>query len=94
MTCDGHNETMMDRIIAHRGGALHRPENTLEAFRWAASVGCRWVEFDVQLAACGTPVVIHDETLERTTNLKGPVLSKTAAQLAQADASSASAHTN
>src|SRR3990167_4199284 len=60
-------------LIAHRGASALAPENTLVAFRKAREIGARWVEFDVMLAACGTPVIIHDETLDRTTNGRGNV---------------------
>src|SRR5882762_8071008 len=61
------------RIVAHRGGGSLAPENTLAAIRLGASLGFRGVEFDVMLAGDGTPVLIHDETLERTTGVKGEV---------------------
>jgi glycerophosphoryl diester phosphodiesterase len=61
------------RIVAHRGGGSLAPENTLAAIRLAASLGFRGVEFDVMLAGDGTPVLIHDETLERTTGIRGEV---------------------
>lgn len=61
------------RVIAHRGASARAPENTLAAFRQAKAIGAAWVEFDVMLAACGEAVVIHDETLERTTNGVGRV---------------------
>ncbi len=60
-------------VIAHRGASNLAPENTLSAFVKAAATGAKWVEFDVMLAACGEAVVIHDETLERTTNGTGNV---------------------
>lgn len=60
-------------VIAHRGASGDAPENTMAAFTRAAQLGMRWVEFDVMLAACGTPVIIHDETLDRTTNAVGGV---------------------
>ena len=63
----------MPSIIAHRGASALAPENTLAAFRKAGDIGAAWVEFDVMLAACGEVVVIHDETLDRTTNATGNV---------------------
>lgn len=71
------------RHIAHRGGGTAAPENTLGAIDLAARRGFRAVEFDVRLAADGVPVVIHDETLERTTGRPGRVADHTAQQLAQ-----------
>jgi glycerophosphoryl diester phosphodiesterase len=68
------------KIVAHRGGAL-APENTLGAIRLGASMGFKGVEFDVMLAGDGTPVVIHDETVDRTTNGKGSVPSMSFAEL-------------
>jgi glycerophosphoryl diester phosphodiesterase len=60
-------------VIAHRGGGALAPENTLAALRYARNLGFRGVELDVQLSADGVPVLIHDETLERTTNGTGRV---------------------
>jgi glycerophosphoryl diester phosphodiesterase len=61
------------RIVAHRGGGALAPENTLAAIRTGAALGFRGVEFDVMLAGDATPVLIHDETLERTTGTRGVV---------------------
>ena len=61
------------RIVAHRGGGALAPENTLGAIRLGASMGFKGVEFDVMLAGDGTSVVIHDETVDRTTNGHGAV---------------------
>jgi len=61
------------RIVAHRGGGRLAPENTLGAMRLGAKMGFKGVEFDVMLAGDGTPVVIHDETIDRTTNGSGEV---------------------
>jgi glycerophosphoryl diester phosphodiesterase len=72
--------------VAHRGGGALAPENTLGALRYGASLGFRGVEFDVMLAAGGTPVLIHDETTQRTTGVKGRVPQMTAAQLENLDA--------
>jgi glycerophosphoryl diester phosphodiesterase len=60
-------------VIGHRGAAGHAPENTLAGFRHAARLGVAWVEFDVQLTADAVPVVIHDHTLDRTTDGYGQV---------------------
>ena len=63
----------LPRWFAHRGGGSLAPENTLGGIRLAARLGFAAVEFDVMLSGDGTPVLIHDETLERTTNGAGPV---------------------
>lgn len=74
------------RIIAHRCGGALTPENTLAGLRVAARLGCRGVEFDAMLAADGIPVLMHDETLERTTSGRGRVAAINACQLVQLDA--------
>ena len=75
-------------IIAHRGGSLEAPENTLAAFRHAISVGAKYVELDVQMSSDGEMVVIHDDTLDRTTNGRGPVGAWTFEELRRLDAGS------
>lgn len=60
-------------IIAHRGDSAHRPENTLVAFASALEAGADIVELDVQLTRDGHVAVIHDPTVERTTNGQGRV---------------------
>jgi glycerophosphoryl diester phosphodiesterase len=60
-------------VIAHRGDSAHAPENTLSAFRMAADKGADAVEFDVKLSADGHVIVIHDQTVDRTTNGHGDV---------------------
>ena len=77
---------MLPRWIAHRGGGSLAPENTLAGIRLAASLGYQAVEFDVMLSADGTPVLIHDETLERTTNGSGNVCATPDARLFTLDA--------
>lgn len=74
------------RVIAHRGGGKLAPENTLAALRKGHALGFRGVEFDVMLAADLVPVLIHDETLERTTGGRGRVVDLSAAALAALDA--------
>jgi len=76
------------RIIGHRGIAGLAPENTLAGFRRAASLGVRWVEFDVHLSADGVPLLLHDDTLDRTTNGKGPVARANFVALQSLDAGS------
>jgi glycerophosphoryl diester phosphodiesterase len=61
------------RIIAHRGGGTLAPENTLAGLRKAKALGFFGVEFDVVLAADATPILMHDQTLERTTNGSGAI---------------------
>lgn len=60
-------------VLAHRCGGLLAPENTLAGLAAAAGAGCGGVEFDVMLSGSGSPVLIHDETLERTTDGHGRV---------------------
>jgi glycerophosphoryl diester phosphodiesterase len=61
-------------VIAHRGGVERYPENTRQAFRWASDTAkARWWELDVRFDKQGTPFVIHDATLDRTTNRTGTV---------------------
>jgi glycerophosphoryl diester phosphodiesterase len=76
------------RIIAHRCGGALAPENTLAGLRLAARLGCGGVEFDAMLAADGVPVLMHDETLERTTSGSGRVAAMDSAGLARLDAGS------
>ena len=76
------------RVIAHRGGGAHAPENTLAAIRKGKSLGFAGVEFDVMLAADAVPVLIHDETLERTTGVAGAVAQTPSDRLAELDAGS------
>ena len=60
-------------VVAHRGASQQAPENTLAAFRLAISQGAPAVECDVRLSADGVPVVIHDGTVDRTTDGQGAV---------------------
>jgi glycerophosphoryl diester phosphodiesterase len=68
-------------VIAHRGDSAHRPENTLAAFASALEVGADLVEFDVQLTSDGHVVVIHDPTVDRTTNGRGRVSEMTLGEI-------------
>lgn len=73
-------------VIAHRGGRGLMPENTLEAFRHADSLGVDVLEMDLHASADGHLVIIHDATVDRTTNGSGRVDSLTLAQLTALDA--------
>jgi glycerophosphoryl diester phosphodiesterase len=73
-------------VIGHRGSAARAPENTLAALCRAAAAGCSWVEFDVRLSGDGTPVLCHDETLDRTTSGTGPVAAQSLAAIRGLDA--------
>ena len=74
------------KVYAHRGYSGKYPENTMLAFRKAVEVGCDGIELDVQLTKDGQVVIIHDETLDRTTNAKGFVKDYTLAELQTVDA--------
>ncbi|HSV52630.1 MAG TPA: glycerophosphodiester phosphodiesterase [Burkholderiaceae bacterium] len=76
------------RWVAHRGAGKLAPENTLAAFRLGASHGYRMFECDVKLSADGVPFLMHDATLERTTNGKGVGGEKPWSALSQLDAGS------
>ena len=69
------------RIIAHRGGGFLAPENTLAGIALSARLGRRGVEFDVMLSRDGIPVLMHDETVDRTTDGSGPVAELTLSEL-------------
>lgn len=75
-------------LIAHRGFSSKAPENTVAAFDLAVESGFTNIELDVQLTADDVPVVIHDSSVDRTTNGSGLVASMTYDQLAQLDAGS------
>ena len=74
--------------IAHRGGSALGPENTFAAFEKALAAGADGFEFDLHLSRDGHPVIIHDETLERTTNGSGPVGEAVLEELQKLDAGS------
>jgi glycerophosphoryl diester phosphodiesterase len=70
----------------HRGNPAEHPENTMRSFRSAIAGGCDLIECDVHLSSDGRLVVIHDHTLDRTTNGSGLVRDYTAAELRRLDA--------
>jgi glycerophosphoryl diester phosphodiesterase len=73
-------------IIAHRGDKIHAPENTLAAFRRAAENGADAIEFDVKLTADGQVIVLHDPTVDRTTNGTGKISNLPLASVKELDA--------
>jgi glycerophosphoryl diester phosphodiesterase len=75
-------------IIAHRGASAHAPENTIASFKQAVELGADGVEFDVQLARDGVPVIIHDYDLKRTGSIDKRVVDLTSKQLGKIDVGS------
>ena len=76
----------MMKVIAHRGARADEPENTIRGIKRAFTCGAGAVEVDVRLSKDGEVMVIHDDTLERTTNGVGSVREKTSAELKLLDA--------
>lgn len=74
------------QVFGHRGAAGLAPENTMAGFTAGLAAGADGVECDVRLSADGVPVVIHDPTLDRTTDVTGDVAARTVAELARVDA--------
>jgi glycerophosphoryl diester phosphodiesterase len=73
-------------VIAHRGAPRHAPENTLPAFRRAAKEGADAIELDARLSSDGAVVIVHDFTLDRTTDGTGPVRERSLTELKSLDA--------
>ena len=73
-------------LLAHRGDLAHAPENTLPSFSQAIQKGADGVELDAKLTVDGHVIVIHDETVDRTTNGKGKVASFTLEDIRRLDA--------
>ncbi|MDY6765132.1 MAG: glycerophosphodiester phosphodiesterase family protein, partial [Halobacteria archaeon] len=76
----------MVKIVGHRGAAGLSPENTLPSFKTAVALGVDAVECDVRESSDGHPVVIHDETVDRTTNGSGSVSEHTLSELKELNA--------
>jgi glycerophosphoryl diester phosphodiesterase len=74
------------RIIAHRGASKYAPENTLAAFEKAYQLGAKYLECDIALTKDNVPIIIHDDTLERTTNGSGLVTASNWADISNLDA--------
>lgn len=73
-------------VIGHRGAAAHAPENTIGGFEAAYRLGCTWVEFDVGLTADRRAVLMHDDTLMRTTGAPGRLAETALADVVHLDA--------
>jgi glycerophosphoryl diester phosphodiesterase len=73
-------------IIGHRGACGYEPENTLRSFKRALEHGVKMIELDVYVCASGEVVVMHDDTIDRTTNGRGAVVNLTLEQLCAFDA--------
>ncbi|HKO32265.1 MAG TPA: glycerophosphodiester phosphodiesterase family protein, partial [Candidatus Limnocylindria bacterium] len=76
----------MTLVVAHRGASAQAPENTMESFRLGAEAGADAIELDVHLTRDGHLAVIHDDTVDRTTNGSGAVVSFTLKNLRKLDA--------
>jgi glycerophosphoryl diester phosphodiesterase len=73
-------------VVGHRGNRAHAPENTLESFSQALALGVDAIEFDLHLTRDGVPVVMHDPTIDRTTDGRGEIAAMTVNELRRADA--------
>jgi len=83
---EGAHDDGRPLLGGHRGNPAENPENTMRSFRSAIAAGCDLIECDVHLTSDGRLVVIHDHTLDRTTNGTGLVRDHTAAELRKLDA--------
>jgi glycerophosphoryl diester phosphodiesterase len=78
--------SVLPRLVGHRGARGLAPENTLAGIRLAARLDAPWVELDVKLTSDGRPILMHDETLERTTDGTGRVAETPWRVIAELDA--------
>lgn len=78
----------LPKVIGHRGAAAYAPENTLEGIRAAAARQAQWVEVDAKLTSDGIVILMHDDTLDRTTTARGAVASASYAAIQALDAGS------
>lgn len=74
------------KVLAHRGGGILAPENTLAGIRCGLAHGFHAIEFDVMLSSDGVPILMHDDALGRTVSGSGAISAHTAEQLLQMDA--------
>jgi glycerophosphoryl diester phosphodiesterase len=71
----------LPNVVGHRGAAAYAPENTLESFREARRRGASWIELDVKTTRDGVPIIMHDESLLRTTGVDRLVIDTDRAEL-------------
>lgn len=76
------------RVVAHRGGGSLAPENTLAAIDTGARLGLKMIEFDAKLAADDVVFLLHDDTVNRTSDGRGQAAGMTYGQIAELDAGS------
>jgi len=76
----------MTVVVAHRGASAHAPENTMDAFRLAVEMGADAIELDVHRTRDKKLAVIHDDTLDRTTDATGAIAELTLSEIRKADA--------
>lgn len=88
MNCSTSPKLPNRGVCAHRGASNTHPENTISALKEAIKLGAQMIEFDVRGTDDSILVVIHDKTLDRTTNGQGYVLEKTILELQSLDAGS------
>lgn len=82
------SQKQISGVVAHRGSRLKAPENTMAAFRQAEADGAKSLELDVSETSDPTSRVLHDDTLDRTTNGEGPIAEHSDAEVDQLDAGS------
>ena len=76
----------MTLVVGHRGSAAHAPENTLPSFELGVREGADAIELDLHVSSDGALIVIHDDTLDRTTDRRGAIVEHTLAEIREADA--------
>lgn len=82
------HELQLPKLIAHRGASLSAPENTLASLIKAKEMGAKWVEFDVRLTHDKKAIIMHDDTLDRTTNGEGLIADFDFSEIKDLDAGS------
>lgn len=84
----GKSDNAAPIVEAHRGDSSNAPENTLAAFRAAVELKARWIELDVHPTRDGALIVMHDDTVDRTTDGSGAIAALTLEEISRLDAGS------